>query len=730
MPQFGAYPLIPAINAADTLLMLHGGAVSQTTVSVASLAAMKALSVSGLTTGATMKLLGRTSAGDNGGGDFIYSSSSIATPYDGLVVQPDVGNGRWLRIITSNAIDLRWTGAKGDGVTNDRTSIQIAINFGLATGIPVYVPPTFDSFRVEGAITVYGSNLRIFGCGPLSRIHNAGVGTDAIQFGDDITTYRDSEITGVRITGADASGWGINVRKYYNIKIDANYIDVSSLTGGAINVEQSICSQITRNVIGAVNGTGIKIANASFVARVEGNRIDGISIAQGVGISVNGRAMNLTSNVEETLLRGIVLAGVGGCSIISNYCEETVTAIEDTAISACVIIDGCEFQADPTSLYSVVLNYTNGARVSNNNFNNTHLGGAPVRVVAANGALNIEVGPNQFVDAVELSGDARFSQANIDLVSERKHFRPSDYLRNSFAYWPAGSASAPGNWDNAAVGTLARQSDAAFGRYGLDLIGAGARINRRVMDITATKNASVRGRWVVFSVYAKTISGDDTFRLTITDGINTFTLDNSAAASWGRWSAGLLVSSTADRIEVSVTKLVGGTARFSAPSFYVGTTRPIGSVQDEVNVAPIEVDATVGTFTGSTTEAVVKTATVPARTLGTQGAIRIRASGTASGTNSAKVATLYFGGTLVGQVIEDTADELTWSIDTIIQNTTAAAQVVRSLDTLGTTIYANRQTTITVDTTADVAVELKCDLGNIADSISVKYFSVEPLYNS
>lgn len=628
-------------------------------------------------------------------------------------------------------LNIQAFGAKADsGTTDNTTIIQGVIALALAAKIPVYVPGSTGYYKITAPLTVAGDGLIIYGDGRSSRIHNTGT-DDALQIGNGGgTTYRENQVRNIYITGGDTSHWGINVNKSYDTLITDVKIDVSSTVYGAIIYQQSAGGLIFRNIIGNLKGSGIKVTNASAATNVCYNRIDGASVAAGTGLSLNGRSLTAWGNTVQTLLVGTDLAGVGALKYF-GYHEDCVTALKDSAISSGVEIQG-EFQAHTTSTHSIKLLYTDGATIRLCNFSlRSHTSGYAIKLSAADGARNIVIGQNSLnASDAEVEMDSRFADANFVIESEAKHFRPFDYFRNTFSTWAAGTASAPGVWDNSA-GTLARRSDAPFGRYGLDLIGAASRINRRVLNISATENADVRGRWCVFSIFAKTISGDDTFRLVVTDGVNTVQLDNSAAAAWGRWAVGIQVSPTATFLEVSVTKLVGGTACFAAPSFYVGTTSAPAPVQDEVDRVPASVDATVGTKTGSAGETTFKTVTIPGRTLGTQGAFRIRAAGTASGTAAEKVAQIYFGGTLIGKIFEDVADQKNWLIDITVINRTAAAQTVSGIETPSTTgtLIGVRCSDITVDTTIDRDVTLTLLLNSAADTITVKSFSVEPIFN-
>lgn len=71
-----------------------------TVLEVSSYTALRAASVSGVVTGFQARGAGRASVGDGGDGLWVYNSASAATDDNGTVLQPSVGSGRWIRVIT------------------------------------------------------------------------------------------------------------------------------------------------------------------------------------------------------------------------------------------------------------------------------------------------------------------------------------------------------------------------------------------------------------------------------------------------------------------------------------------------------------------------------------------------------------------------------------------------------------------------------------------------------
>lgn len=130
--------------------------------------------------------LGYWSVADGGGNSFCYSTTSTATDNGGTVIKPTTvsGAGRWIAVNDSTP-NVRQFGAKGDGLTDDTTAIQAAINNTLGSvifGAGVYVCTTLT---INKRVMFLGERGTKSGANVLPRIFLKS-GTNANLF--DITT--------------------------------------------------------------------------------------------------------------------------------------------------------------------------------------------------------------------------------------------------------------------------------------------------------------------------------------------------------------------------------------------------------------------------------------------------------------------------------------------------------------------------------------------------------------
>jgi hypothetical protein len=132
------------------------GSLSSTPFQVATIASLKVATVTNIPNGTQVSVLGYYAAGDGGGGDFQYSSASVATDNGGTIIQPNVGSGRWLRVGIANSVSVLWFGAIASDGIDDTATIQAA----LSTSFDIFFPKgTYNAVGLTSSIaqrTIYG----------------------------------------------------------------------------------------------------------------------------------------------------------------------------------------------------------------------------------------------------------------------------------------------------------------------------------------------------------------------------------------------------------------------------------------------------------------------------------------------------------------------------------------------------------------------------------------------
>jgi hypothetical protein len=106
--------------------------------------------------------------GDGGGGEFYGVTGGTYTDDGGMTIVPGGGTATtaWKRIV-SGPINIKWFGAKGDGVKDDTIAIQSAINIAdtlaSSTGYTVYAPS--GDYKITATINFPYVVSNLFGDG-------------------------------------------------------------------------------------------------------------------------------------------------------------------------------------------------------------------------------------------------------------------------------------------------------------------------------------------------------------------------------------------------------------------------------------------------------------------------------------------------------------------------------------------------------------------------------------
>jgi hypothetical protein len=700
---------------------------------VESYAALRVIDATSFVSGYQANVAGYAAIDDGGGGIFIYDPTSVLADNDGTVLAPANGIGRWLRQY-SGAVNVKWFGAKGDGATNDAAAIQAAIDLvEAAGGGAVYFPATSTGYNLTSTLTVLLPNVTLRGDGPSSFLIKTNAG-DILQIGDNVTQVNNTVVNAMGFQGGDATGWAINVRLAPNTIIQNSSISNSSTGSGGINMQSAWDSRILSNNFGSIKGIGINLFSSSNAVLVKGNRIDGSTPTLGTGIYVSALNIDIDgSNVIETINVGIDMLG-GGCRIGAYFENNVIDIRANSSFAKNLTVENATFSGpDATSVEAIQLTVVTGYRVINNQFTGSRTGGAPITVGAS--ALMGVIGYNTYAEAAEVTLPAQLGALDLDLISERKYFSPRNLVANSFSSWPGGLTNSPPSTWNLTGAAHTRQSDAPIGRFSCEMVGSGIGLATTILQISATKNAALRGRFVSFSVWIKSTAGtlSNAATVRISDGITNFDRSVTITTDWVKYTAVSKVGATATELRLDVFTAAAVTIRVAAPSVYVGTTREFGGIDLSQTNGTIENDATSVSHTGALAATVLKTANVDAKSMGTGGRLKVTVFGTSTGSAGAKTVELRDGGaagTVLGTCAIPAAPAFTfdWSLDVEIINTASGSQIIFSKAFADLAVAeTDLKTGSAIDTSVDFTLDVVGTLANAGDSIVVRGFIVESL---
>lgn len=121
---------------------------------------------------------GYYSAGDLGGGEFYFDTSSSSAPNNGTIFQSFyTSTGRWFRLLNGTRVNAKWFGAYGNGSNNDTLALQTALDFCGSSGLGLYISKgtyiVSSSSSSTFCLLVKYSNSYIEGDGHESEIKGA-----------------------------------------------------------------------------------------------------------------------------------------------------------------------------------------------------------------------------------------------------------------------------------------------------------------------------------------------------------------------------------------------------------------------------------------------------------------------------------------------------------------------------------------------------------------------------
>lgn len=128
---------------------------------VKNIADLSSVDVTTITDKQQALVAGYYAPGDGGGGQFYYDAAAADPGNGGTIIAPSLGRGRWFRNY-SGPVNVKWFGARGDGVTDDTRAVQSAIDHCASYGGAVYIPGAvfliYGTLVLQPGVVLRGEN--------------------------------------------------------------------------------------------------------------------------------------------------------------------------------------------------------------------------------------------------------------------------------------------------------------------------------------------------------------------------------------------------------------------------------------------------------------------------------------------------------------------------------------------------------------------------------------------
>jgi hypothetical protein len=380
--------------------------------SCSTIAALKALPVSGISTGYAENVLGYYSAGDAAGTrTYVYNSASSSTDNGGTIIAPNAGSGRWI-LSYSGAVNAYWFGCRGDNSTDDSAAILnlVAYANSLTPGGSINFPlGTFlYNQTASGPILLTQSNQVVSGYGG-GTIKFTGTTGDCIKL---TAAGGQQGVTNISLTdsGVRSSGYVVNINGGTESFVAGNVNIRTSWNGVGLTGTSAL-----HYFLG--NNTNITVAGASIGLDLQTST----SLIYGNGFALVGSNPVVTGSIGIRFPISVVQDTVVFSNFLVNSFD-TGMSLQPTAGGACSDYYFSNFVVDQMN-NGIVFNATGGAVCNRIVFNTGWVAGG------VNGATGDGVLLNGAGYDVEFSnvrgiagatGGAAFhlgATCNIDLIS-------------------------------------------------------------------------------------------------------------------------------------------------------------------------------------------------------------------------------------------------------------------------------------------------------------------------
>lgn len=322
------------LSAGNVSLLIAGGLNGFSVANletVATSAEMTALPKSSLNDRDRIQTLSGSSIGDGGHGLWEWrASSTVAADIGTALAHNEGGAGRFHRLF-DGPVNVRWFGAKGDGVTNDSPAFQAAIDYTIVNGQGSVSIPTGNfvwnnPVGIDVGANDTTANLEIFGTGPDSVIianYHATTEEEGLLF------FKANEVAGINLRRITVRDLKINMNLKRGTAIFGRILTACQLRnlwiGGQANDAASIYPSIYLKNCAQTTVTGSVLnhnPNSFSIYGGAGIRLHSTNYASGLSAF---RSKNLISNntFGEQLKHAVeieaeVNAAQGGNSVVGN----------------------------------------------------------------------------------------------------------------------------------------------------------------------------------------------------------------------------------------------------------------------------------------------------------------------------------------------------------------------------------------------------------------------------
>lgn len=246
------------------------------------------------------------------------STLVAADPLEGVYIESDevdASEGAWVRLLAER-LNVKWFGAKGDGVNDDSPPANAAVALAAAQGggviyfpgsaLPYIMASRPNNGARNAAIYITSSNIYLEGDGFTRSIIKKAVGLAGIVVtwvGTEAAILNGGGLRDLQIDGIGENGHGVRIESIRRWKMERNWIRNSGMygLGGQGGTLQYI--DILNNIFENTGGDGIDIKNiedTNICIVIRGNTVTGhgasAEFTNQAGIDARGEGCIISDN--------------------------------------------------------------------------------------------------------------------------------------------------------------------------------------------------------------------------------------------------------------------------------------------------------------------------------------------------------------------------------------------------------------------------------------------------